>query len=467
MLFNSFEFLVFLPIVLLAAHWLRGSHREWMLLAASYVFYMFWSIPLAGLLLFSSVLDFWVSRRMGGTDSPAQRKVLLLVSLSLNLGLLVFFKYTNFLLSAGSDILALFGVQRQAPVLDITLPLGISFYTFQTLSYTIDVYRRHLEPCASLRKFCLYVSFFPQLVAGPIVRASDFLPQLDTEKRATSEAKREAWLLVAVGFLKKMVLADNIAPFVNDVYAAPTSVDGNILLLATYAFAFQIYLDFSGYSDIARGLAKLLGYELTLNFDKPYFATSITDFWRRWHISLSSWLRDYLYISLGGNRGGRLLTYRNLLLTMILGGIWHGAAWTFVIWGVFHGVVLALERAIPWRFPLSVDTVSGKLVRQIWTFHLVCVSWVFFRAASVADAKAILLGIVGGSWDGSPSIGAVVALCLAGLTVAAMAADTGSRLYHRALALQGTWRSTLLWFSAMVIVGFGVWTRAEFIYFQF
>ena len=467
MLFNSLEFLLFFPAVLLGARMLSGRRREAWLLAASYFFYMWWSVPLASLLAISSVVDFWVGRGLKREERQARRKLLLFVSVSVNLGMLVFFKYTHFLLEAGTDLLAVVGIVRDAPHLDIILPLGISFYTFQTMSYTIDVYRRRLEPTDSFLRFSLYVAFFPQLVAGPIVRASDLLPQFARGPIYSDQRNREGVFLIATGFIKKMVLADHLAPYVNAIYSAPDAHGGGALLLATYAFAFQIYLDFSGYTDIARGAARLLGFDIGINFAKPYFSQSITEFWRRWHISLSSWLRDYLYISLGGNRVGRFNTYRNLMLTMLLGGIWHGAAWTFVWWGVLHGALLMMERVVPMHRILPGEGWVSGVIRRVVTFHLVCVSWVLFRAESMGHALDVLTGIFVNPWDLEWTADAAVVAGLILFSLGMLMADVGDRVFRGVVGAPRPLRWAAALSAALLVIGFGVWSRAEFIYFQF
>ena len=467
MLFNSVDFLIFLPTVWLLARLTKGRLRDLILLAASYFFYMVWSIPFASLLVISSVIDFTASRNIAASSDKRHRNIWLVVSLVANLGLLVFFKYTNFLITAAADTAGLFGLQVAPHTLDIILPLGISFYTFQTMSYTIDVWRGTLQPTQSFLRFALYVSFFPQLVAGPIVRAADFLPQLERGPERTATRTREGLLLVLTGLVKKMVLADNIGPLVDLVYAQPGAYSGDMLLVATYAFAFQIYLDFSGYTDIARGVAKLLGFEFLQNFDKPYFSQSITEFWRRWHMSLSSWLRDYLYIGLGGNRGGKWKTYRNLFLTMLLGGIWHGANWTFIVWGIFHGGLLMLERVVPPKTWIRGDSAVAQVARMVVTFHLVCVSWVFFRAASVTDAWIVLRGIVATPWALAPEATVLGSVGLMALFLGALWADVGGRLARSVLAWPRLAQMTLYWTGSLLLVGFGAWTHAEFIYFQF
>jgi alginate O-acetyltransferase complex protein AlgI len=387
-LFNSLEYWCFLPLVLLADG-LLGRHwqaRKLLLLAASYAFYMAWSAPFVLLLLGSTLLDHAASRRIASSHRAATRRGWLLASVVGNLGVLAFFKYGAFLFSNLSWLI--FRDAAVPPLLrDVILPMGISFYTFQSMSYTIDVYRRARPPARSLLDLALYVSFFPQLVAGPIVRAGTFLPQLESPRRPTHEDRLAALDPIFRGLAKKMILADGLSVYVDAVYGNPAGYGAWNHWLALYAYAFQIYFDFSGYSDIAIGSARLLGFRIPDNFRLPYLARGPADFWRRWHISLSTWLRDYLYIPLGGSRGSRLATLRNLLVTMLLGGLWHGAAWGFVAWGAYHGVWLVLHRmAFRERPGLRVPAwISLPL-----TFHSVCIGWVFFRAASWADATVVL-----------------------------------------------------------------------------
>jgi D-alanyl-lipoteichoic acid acyltransferase DltB (MBOAT superfamily) len=369
--------------------------------AASLLFYSAWRWPFTGLLLLSTFLDYHCARAIHRATASRTRRFFLLVSLLGNLGVLCFFKYTNFFLEALGDALGLTGHPIELGPLPIILPLGISFYTFQTLSYTIDVYRGELEPRRSILDVALFVSFFPQLVAGPIVRASTFLPQLDAEKSWDPDRAKSGLLLMIWGLAKKLLVADALAPIVNQVYGSPELYSGWALLVATYCFAFQIYCDFSGYSDVAIGAARVLGFEILLNFQRPYFATNITTFWRRWHISLSTWLRDYLYIPLGGNRLGTLRTYGNLMATMVLGGLWHGASYNFVIWGAIHGVALAVHK---WVLSLTGRRKAKEarrplpwLVQTLVTFHLICVTWVFFRAETLEKALTILHRIAQGA----------------------------------------------------------------------
>ncbi len=420
MLFNSLQFFVFLPVVVAVYLAMRAAlWRKMWLLVASYAFYMVFSIPLVGLLIASSCIDYGVARRLDASASPGARRRWLFASLASNLGLLFTFKYFNFFAWSLASVV---GVDGQTWTLSsLVLPMGISFYTFQTLSYTIDVYRRSIPASRSLLDVALFVAFFPQLVAGPIVRGRDFMPQIAAVPRqgpAPSERLRSGALLVMWGLLKKSLIADPMGRIADQVYGpavAPwadvaqggavteASVhSGAAVVLATYAFAIQIYCDFSGYSDIAIGSARMFGFRLPQNFNAPYLARSFQEFWRRWHISLSSWLRDYVYIPLGGNRSGRIRTTIHLSLTMLLGGLWHGANWTFVVWGALHALYLGVERALAGRH--EARTALGRALRALLVFHFVCLAWIFFRAASIEQAIDLLGAVVtlregaGGAW---------------------------------------------------------------------
>jgi alginate O-acetyltransferase complex protein AlgI len=402
LLFNSLEFLIFLPIVLIVYYQLPHRGQNAFLVLASCFFYASWDWRFLFPLLFSTSTDYLCAARMAasferGDPATARRKYLLL-SLVTNLGLLGFFKYCNFFVDSCHDFGALFGLDLSTPTLRVILPIGISFYTFQALSYTIDVYRGKLHATKSFWDFFLAVLFFPHLVAGPIQRAANLLAQVAAPRKASYDQVVDGLHLIAWGFFKKVVVADGLAPIVNQIFSGSHATGGETLT-AVYAFAFQIYCDFSGYTDIARGVAKLMGFEFVLNFKLPYFATNPSDFWQRWHISLSSWLRDYLYIPLGGNRGGSLLTHRNLMLTMILGGLWHGAAWNFVAWGCYHGLLLvghrlvqpALERVT--QVALGIWRTPWFLLRLFIMFHLTCYGWLLFRAksfAQIADMTRVL-----------------------------------------------------------------------------
>lgn len=352
------------------------------------------------LLLFSTWVDYWAGKAMYRSVGKRQKMAYLYVSLLANLGLLAYFKYSYWLVGLlngllGTEYAAFHGLAFLSNTLfgtglstqEILLPVGISFYTFQTMSYSIDIYREKLEPVNNFWDFTFYVSFFPQLVAGPIVRAADFIPQLYQPYQLNNQQMGEAVWLICVGLVKKVLIADYIAVnFVDRVFDDPALYTGFAVLMAIYGYALQIYCDFSGYSDIAIGLASLLGFRLLKNFDMPYGATSITDFWRRWHISLSSWLRDYLYISLGGNRKGEIRTYMNLMITMLLGGLWHGAAWRFVWWGGLHGLALVLHRLYQKQNSFKLHNPFLKIVL---TFHFVCFCWIFFRAKDLFTIQQI------------------------------------------------------------------------------
>ena len=391
MLFNSPTFFVFFAIVYLLYLQLPHRAQNRLLLVASYVFYGWWDWRFLTLILLSTSVDFLVSHRIAASSDRVHRRRWLLVSLSQGLGLLGFFKYYDFFVDSLAAGLAGFGIDAGWLHLDVVLPVGISFYTFQTLSYTIDVYRGHLQPSQDFFDFALFVSFFPQLVAGPIERATALLPQVANPRRLTPDQFRDGVYLVAWGLIKKVVIADHCALIVNEVFDDHASYGGAEQLIAVYAFAFQIYCDFSGYTDIARGIAKLMGFELMLNFDLPYFATNPSDFWRRWHVSLSTWLRDYLYISLGGNRRGSLLTYRNLMITMVLGGLWHGAKWTMILWGTYHGLLLVAHRLFSeWRSRTkSTQRRERRLLAHLALaalyFQLTSFGWLIFRAESVGQ----------------------------------------------------------------------------------
>lgn len=343
MLFTQPLFFVFFALIFCTV-WLIPSHntRKLLLLVASYTFYAAWDWRFCSLIAISTVIDFLAGQQLGRASEILRRKAWLILSLTANLGILGFFKYYDFFIESGSGLLGL----DPSRTMNIVLPVGISFYTFQSMSYTIDIYRRQLKPVSGFTDFALYVSFFPQLVAGPIVRASHFLPQLSTKKSFSDIRFQVAFTLFLIGFIKKACISDNIALLIDPVFAAPDAFTAASLWIATVFYAVQIYCDFSGYTDMAIAIAALLGFQLQLNFRFPYFASNIAEFWQRWHISLSTWLRDYLYIPLGGNRGGSIKTYRNLMITMLLGGLWHGAAWNFVIWGGLHGGALAVHRVI-------------------------------------------------------------------------------------------------------------------------
>lgn len=388
MTFNSPQYLVFLPLVIffyIALH-RREARRDFVLLTASYAFYMAWNWKYAGLIAASTLLDYRLGLWMDRSTRPRSRRALLLVSLVMNLGVLGLFKYFNFFVEVSSDAV---GQDLSAWRHDFLLPVGISFYTFQTLSYTIDLYRREIQAERSLLKFAVFVSFFPQLVAGPIVRAADFLPQLRRTPSVDQEQVLSGLWRIFRGLFKKVVIADLLAGLgVDAVFANPQEFSSLELLLGLYGYAFQIYNDFSGYSDIAIGTAALLGFNINENFKRPYLSQNVREFWTRWHISLSSWLRDYLYISLGGNRRRQGV---NMMLTMLLGGLWHGAALNFVLWGAYHGVLLAFARGK--NKHASASTWFGRARSRLVTFHLVLFGWLLFRVTSWANFSEFIEGL--------------------------------------------------------------------------
>ena len=401
MKFNSLTFLVFFAVVL-ALHNLpfRWRTKKFNLLIASYLFYAAWNPPFVILLWISTVADWFVAKRLSVTERPRARTALLLVSLAVNLGMLGFFKYSGFLLANFTALLTCVGVVYRPPSFSIVLPVGISFYTFQTLSYTLDVYRRQARPWPSFLDYALFVTFFPQLVAGPIVRAVDFLPQCVEPRRATPRQLSWGLSLLALGLFQKRVLADYVmAPVADLIYDNAFTAGCSGAWLGTVAFSSQIFFDFAGYSTCAIGVAMCLGFALRDNCRFPYAAIGLSDFWRRWHTSLSSWLRDYVYIPLGGNRKGAYRTLVNVMLTMLIGGLWHGASWRFVAWGGLHGVYLVVERLLR-RAVGGAEWLQWWLVRLLLgalTYGLVTVTWVFFRAHSFSEALGLLTAMFAGT----------------------------------------------------------------------
>jgi len=374
-----------------------------MLLIASYIFYGWWDWRFLGLIALSTVIDYIIGIQMHKSSVIKRRRWLLFLTCLVNLGLLMFFKYFNFFIEGFSDVLSFFHMNANLSTLNIILPVGISFYTFQTMSYTIDIYRKQMPPTKNFWDFALFVSFFPQLVAGPIERASKFLPQITKKREVTKDNITSGLWLILWGFFKKLVIADSLALVVNGIFDLenPTGLQ---CVIGVYAFAFQIYGDFSGYTDIARGIAKLMGIELMLNFKIPYLAITPSDFWRRWHISLSTWMRDYIYIPLGGNRsrGARILL--NLFLTMLIGGLWHGANWNFILWGGFHGAILIIFRIC--RIDSFFERVKIKwlrVIQMIIMFQITCYGWLLFRASEWGQIKMFTSKIFG-DWEVTPEI---------------------------------------------------------------
>ena len=489
MLFNSFQYLWFFPLVVGIYFAVAPRYRWVLLLAASYYFYMSWRVEYILLIITSTLVDYTAARLMEARQHPAVRRGLLAASLGINLGILFSFKYYDFVADSLQEAFAPWGLFRHLPELEVLLPVGISFYTFQSLAYTIEVYRGTRRAERHLGIFALYVAFFPQLVAGPIERADRLLPQFHRVNtfqvdRMVRGLKRMGW-----GLVKKMVIADRLALWVDPVYANPQDYPGATLAMATVFFGFQIYCDFSGYSSIAIGSAQVMGYELMENFRRPYFSRSLTEFWRRWHISLSTWFRDYLYISLGGSRVSHRRWMFNILVVFLLSGLWHGAAWTFVLWGGLHGalMVIGLEskeyrdkaaRALG----LAKSSVLRNGIRILYTFVVVTLLWVFFRANTIGDAFYILSQLTSG-WEvlARPEqrlelfyLGAhrVIPFWIAVGTIAGLIGV--DFLLEREPDPKDLLSSRSVWFRrgfgyAMVLalVILGVFERSEFIYFQF
>jgi alginate O-acetyltransferase complex protein AlgI len=396
MLFVEFRFFWFFLIVF-SVYWglRRNESRKLWLLVCSYVFYAAWNWKFLFLIMGSSALDYLVGAMLTRTQDPRARRGWLILSLCVNLGAIAIFKYCNFFITSAATLLAWLGLPTSLHTLEIVIPVGVSFYTFHSMSYTIDVYRGKLRAVPNIVDLACFIGFFPQMVAGPIVRASAFLPQLLSLRRFEDVDVRGALVLFFGGFFKKACVADAMAPLADRFFAAPGNFTAGSAWLGVLAYAIQIYCDFSGYTDMAIASARLLGYELPINFRFPYFAENISDFWRRWHISLSSWLRDYLYISLGGNRGSRWFVYRNIMITMLLGGLWHGGAWTFVIWGGLHGVALVMNRE--WN-RLTGNLPGARAVMRwlAWplTLYWVCVAWIFFRSIDLQHVAPALRSFV-------------------------------------------------------------------------
>jgi alginate O-acetyltransferase complex protein AlgI len=421
MLFHTFPFLVFV-VVVFAVYWSLPRHRWRMvwLLAASCAFYMSWNPWLISLIFLSASIDYVVALVMERTERPWRRRLLLTASVTGNLGFLVYFKYANFFLASGHTVLSWLGVSLSQRTLSIVLPLGISFYTFEAISYIVDVYRRRIAAVRNPLDYGLYMLFFPHLIAGPIVRPGEFLPQLLRPKQWNWDRMLVGVQFFLIGFVKKAVLADTLASVVDPVFAAPEQWNTGVSWLAVFSYAAQIYCDFSGYSDMAMGLAYLFGFKLPVNFRQPYLATSPGDFWKRWHISLSRWLQDYLYIPLGGSRHGTWATYRNLLLTMFLAGLWHGASWTFAIWGLYNGVLLSLERAVP--LPSWVRSPGWRPAQVAATFLSVALGLIFVRAQSFGDAITVLTRLL------TPTAGQVLDPTLTVAILACLAAVLAGHL---------------------------------------
>jgi D-alanyl-lipoteichoic acid acyltransferase DltB (MBOAT superfamily) len=485
LLFNSTSYLLFLTVVVLVYHRLPPAAKRWAILVASYVFYASWKFPFLGLLVASTLANYFFGLLIGpaphaqhqiqspGSRPPTQkhpfpsdksrnprRKLWLIVSLVCNLGVLCLFKYAGFFSDVSYGLLG----HRLLPALHWILPLGISFYTFEVISYEVDVYHGITTPIRSLMDMALYVCFFPHLIAGPIIRSEDLVPQLTADQPFLWSNIQTGVARLIWGMVKKVYIADVMAAFVGEVYGAPSSYSGMGLLLATYAFAVQVYCDFSAYTDMAIGSALMLGIRLPENFDSPYLSCGIREFWRRWHISLSTWLRDYLYIPLGGSRRGNLRTYVNLLLTMLLGGLWHGAAWSFVVWGGLHGGVMCIERFfnVSEKPPASA---AWRLVRWFVTLHVVCASWVLFRARNLTTAILIFKRIATGAQ------GQMLVDCRPAFYLLAIVAAELIAAKQRWISIMNNRPVLARWAAygaaTAFILTFKRATNPEFIYFQF
>lgn len=464
MTFNSAEYAVFLSAVLLVYWRLPRRPQNLLLLVSSYVFYGWWDARFLLLLAVSTAIDFGVGLLIAASDDDRVRTRWLALSVVANLGILGFFKYWGFFVEAGTEVVGALGLDWTAPALEIVLPVGISFYTFQSMSYAIDVYRRRLEPSRSLVDYAAYVAFFPQLVAGPIERAGHLLPQYERRRpRPDADAITSALALILAGLVRKVVIADTLAPIVAAGYEP--GARGGAVLLAFYGFALQVYGDFAGYSAIARGSARLLGFELMVNFDAPYRSANPTVYWRRWHISLSTWLRDYLYVPLGGNRSGRARQLVNLMVVMLLGGLWHGAAWTYVAWGGIHGLLLVVHRLWVLRRPAPPQRWSHPL-RVLAMFHAACVSYIFFRAPSLREAWEALGNLASpfaGIDGGSLALLVTTGLVTVALDRLVVVGGDEAHLVELAPSARG-----LAIGSALVgLVLFAGGTPVPFIYFQF
>lgn len=395
MLFNSTLFIGFFIVVFGLYRSLRNyRHQNAMLLVASYVFYSAWDWRFLSLIIGSTLIDFLAAPRIHRSQSAGERRFYLVLSLVFNLGMLGVFKYYNFGIESFGHLLRSLGFEPHLPTLKVILPVGISFYTFQTISYTVDVYQGVREPVSDLLNFALYVAYFPQLVAGPIERSTRLLPQLEKPRKITAEDYRVGILWIFLGYFKKVVIADSLAPMVEHVFGNPDEVSGIISLVGIWAFAIQIYGDFAGYTLIARGLARLMGIDLMQNFDKPYLARSPREFWYRWHISLSSWMRRYLYFALGGSRRGRTRTLVNIMATMVLAGLWHGASWNFVIWGAYCGILVTICHVLGIPGEKRTANPLGVFVQVAFTYVLTLGGWLIFRVTSMQHLREIVTNIV-------------------------------------------------------------------------
>ena len=469
MRFNEISFLAFISAFFLVYFFLRGPRRLIFILAASYLFYGWWDWRFLGMLWFTTLVNYVIGIKLEECEGRARRS-LVVSSIVVNLGVLGYFKYCNFFISSIRALLDSLGVESGLHSLNVVLPIGISFYTFMSMGYTIDVYRRAMRAERSLLNFSVFVAFFPHLVAGPILRPEHFLPQLRKDPVIEVEKILIGLCWIMLGFVKKVVIADSLVVYVDRVFANPGLSGGLGLLIGVVFYAFQIYCDFSGYSDIAYGIAKIMGYDLGRNFRRPYLACNFSDFWRRWHISLSQWLRDYLYIPLGGNRGGALVHCRNLMLTMLLGGLWHGANWTFILWGGIHGSYLIIQRLLPSSISDCENVgLPRRVLQMIFVFSAVCVTWVFFRSKDMTTALGYLGALFTSSW--SPDLvlykfvvakGALLITALLIFEILSEARPLAPLVVRRPLIV-----SLVISVSLCLIAFWGSFEGGHFIYFQF
>jgi len=480
MVFNSITFLIFGFIFFPLYFLTKGKGRLWLILLASYVFYGWWDWRFLSLIMISTFMDFNFGKLIGATQEPHKRKLFLIFSMIMNLGFLGFFKYFNFFIDSFVSMMHAFGFQPAVTSLQIILPIGISFYTFQSLSYTIDIYRKEIPVERNLLKFAAFIALFPQLVAGPIVRARDLLPQMNEDKKFSWDNFNSGLGRILWGFFKKVAIADSLAPFVDNCWADPTKFSSSHLMIGAVFYSFQIYCDFSGYSDIAIGLARIMGFRFVENFKTPYFSQSFSEFWTRWHVSLSSWLRDYLYIPLGGNRKGKINTYKNNMITMLLGGLWHGANLAFVFWGFLHGLYLIVQRFITpvWRafvklvrMPAFIN--SGICIVTVYT--LTTFAWIYFRGGSLGHHSFTVANQVIGrilsfeefNWNSVFNkyqvIKGIILLAFLLTVEITNRRFTWNRVQLYKPALRIAMVAGLIWMIAL----FGTFSANAFIYFQF
>ncbi len=477
MVFNSLVFGIFISVFFPLYWFLTGRARMWLCLLGSYLFYGWWDWRFLGIVMFTTILDYSLGIFIENEHDTKKKSRLVYLSVLSNLGFLGFFKYFIFFADSFVKVLHSLGFQENWHTLHIILPIGISFYTFQSMSYTIDVYRKEIKAERDFWRYATFVSFFPQLVAGPIVRARTFLPQFqDGDKKFSWDRFIEGLAQILWGFFKKVAIADTIAPFVDQIFSFPTNFSSLSVLIGVIFYAIQIYCDFSGYSNIACGLAQMLGFDFPWNFRTPYFSKNFSEFWTRWHISLSSWLRDYLYISLGGNRGGTFMTYRNLMLTMVIGGLWHGANWTFVFWGFLHGSYLVVQRLI--APPLSILEKNLRLPQWFinaygifFVFVFTCFAWIFFRAVDFATAWQVvgrITSLENFSWNSvtdKPMVAkGFLLICI--LLSIEIVHNNIKNLQH--LAIENPYFRVVSYAILMLLVAFfGTFSANAFIYFQF